>query len=133
MPDHYHFLIRVNHYKNIYRFIDTIETSYTRYFNLKYKRKGPLWQSSYRSIKIKNNEQLLHVSRYIHLNPTTAKLVDKPERWEYSSYKLFINNDDFLQSIKEISINDKTIYKKFVEDNIDYQIKLKIIKKFLID
>lgn len=134
MPDHYHILIKALHDNVISRYISNVENSFTRYFNLKNKRKGPLWQSRFRMVIIETIEQLLHVSRYIHLNPTTARLVDKPEDWQYSSYREYINNSKILKNIMtEITIKDPEKYKKFCEDQIDYQIKLKEIKRLLLE
>ncbi|GAB4218604.1 MAG: hypothetical protein Fur009_0040 [Candidatus Microgenomates bacterium] len=134
MPDHYHLLLKILKDNLLSVYISKIENSYTRYFNTKYKRKGPLWQSRFKAVRIKNNEQLLHVSRYIHLNPTTSFLVENPQDWQYSSYKRFINDKNFLKNqIYEISINDPLDYKKFVENNKDYQQKLKQIKKLILD
>jgi len=127
MPDHYHLLIKFYSY-GLSKYISDVENSYTRYFNIKYKRKGPLWQTRYKHVKIINNEQLLHVSRYIHLNPVTNKLVDKPEDWVFSSYKHFITNNN-INDVTEISIKSSKKYKRFVEDQIDYQRRLKLIKR----
>lgn len=44
-------------------------TSYSMYFNRKYKRLGPVFQQRYRAIRIVNDEQLMHIGRYVHLNP----------------------------------------------------------------
>lgn len=115
-------------------YISKVENSFSRFFNLKFKRKGPLWQSRFRAIKIKTNEQLLHVHRYTHLNPTTSELVDRAEDWILSSYRDFIENPIFLKrEIKEISISDPDSYKKFVEDQKDYQRNLKKIKNLLLE
>jgi len=134
MPDHYHFLLKILKSETFSKLMNTIEDSYTRYFNTKFHRKGPLWQNSFKSVEIKSNEQLIHVSRYIHLNPTTNKLVDCPEDWIFSSYKDFINDKNILKTyIKEISINNNESYKEFVENNIEYQRELKYIKKLLFE
>lgn len=134
MPDHYHFLLKILRNYSLSKLINNIENSFTRYFNIKFKRKGPLWQSPFKSVGIRSNEQLLHVSRYIHLNPTTSNLVDKPEDWIFSSYKDFIFNENILSKhIKEISIIKKEDYKQFVENNIEYQRKLKNIKKLIFE
>lgn len=133
MPDHYHILFKVQDEYPISKYISDIENSYSRYFNLKFHRKGPLWQSRYRCVLIKSDEQLLHVSRYIHLNPTTNGLVDFSEKWEYSSYKDIISNQSVLDNLGEFSIKDRNKYKKFVEDNADHQKSLKRIKKALLD
>jgi len=134
MPDHYHLLIKILIDRKFSKYISDVENSFSRYFNIRFKRKGPLWQSRFKAVRIKTNEQLLHVSRYIHLNPTTANLVKKPEDWIYSSYKKIISDPKYLREIlTEISIKESASYKKFVENNIDYQRKLAIIKKLLLD
>ena len=133
MPDHYHLLVKILKENCLSKYINDVENSYSRFFNLKFKRKGPLWQSSFKSVQIKSNEQLLHVSRYIHLNPTTANLVDKPEDWIFSSYKYYLNSFILNNYLIEISINDTNSYKKFCQANIDYQKKLKLIKKLILE
>ena len=84
-------------------------------------------------LTITSNEQLLHTTRYVHLNPTTSQLIDKPENWEFSSYRNIITTDMYLKKITEISIHNKNKYRKFVEDNKDYQQKLKKIKKLILE
>lgn len=134
MPDHYHLLVKILKADFFIFYISRVENSFSRYFNEKYKRKGPLWQSNFKAVLIKNNQQLLHVSRYIHLNPTTANLVNKPEAWYFSSYKKYITDEFFLkEKLTEILIKDCLDYKKFTEDRIDYQKRLKIIKKLIFD
>lgn len=73
MPNHYHLLIRqsenvINHFTN------SLGTRYAMYFNRKYKRQGVLFQDVYKAVLIESEEQLLHLSRYIHLNPIKAKV-----------------------------------------------------------
>lgn len=134
MPDHYHLLVKIIHADKFSKYINNVENSFSRFFNIKTNRKGPLWQSRFKSVIIESNEHLLHVSRYIHLNPTTNYLVDNPEDWSLSSYKNFVSNEKYLKEyVKEISIDSCLDYKKFVENNIDYQRKLKHIKKLMID
>jgi len=134
MPDHYHLLVKIIEEDYFSKFISDVENSFTRFFNVKFERIGPLWQTSFKSVRIKSNEQLLHVHRYIHLNPTTSSLVDKSEEWAHSSYKDFISNPKFLREIiTEISIKNPETYKRFVEDQKDYQRKLRLIKKLLLD
>jgi len=132
MPDHYHLLVRIHQKSTLSKYINDVENSYTRYFNIKHNRKGPLWQSRFRSIEIEGSDILLHVSRYIHINVTTANLVLKPEDWPFSSYREFISSPDNLKYIHEISISKIATYKKFVENQIDYQKKLRLIKKHLM-
>jgi putative transposase len=134
MPDHYHLLVKIIKKNTFSNYVSKIENSFTRYFNLRFARKGPLWQSEFRAIRIKTDEQLLHVSRYIHLNPTTSNLVQNPEDWVFSSYRDYIADEKILKdTVIEISIKSKSYYQKFVEDRKDYQRRLKQIKTLLID
>lgn len=134
MPDHYHILVKVLSDEIVSKYINDVENSYTRYFNIKFHRKGPLWQSRFKAVKIKNNEQLLHTTRYIHLNPTTNNLVQKAEDWQFSSYKDYINDGQILKEfIREVSIAGRKQYQAFVEDQKDYQKNLKRIKKLILE
>ena len=132
MPDHYHLLFEVLEPDYITHFISKVQNSYTRFYNLQNRRKGPLWQSHFRIIQVDSDEQLLHVSRYIHLKPTTGKLVVKPEDWPYSSYFSYVNSN-ILKEKHALRVNSIQAYRAFVEGNIDYQKKLKEIKKILLD
>lgn len=132
MPNHYHFLIKIYNSSYFSRFLSNVENIFTRFFNAKHDRKGPLWQSRFQAVRIKTNQQLLHVSRYIHLNPVVSNLVVKPEDWRFSSYRDIIYNKKVLRYLSEISIQQPLTYKQFVEDRIDYQRRLKYIKRMII-
>lgn len=134
MPDHYHLLVKIIDADKISKYIGDIENSFTKNVNQQNNRKGPLWQSRFKAVEIKSNEQLLHVSRYIHLNPVTKGFVENAEDWSFSSYRLILENPKILNEyLKEISILNISTYKKFVEDNKDYQRKLRSIKKLLLE
>ncbi|MDP3974592.1 MAG: transposase [bacterium] len=134
MPDHYHLLVKILLTRQLPKYISDVQNSFSRFFNGKFNRKGPLWQSRYRSVEIETNEQLLHVSRYIHLNPTTSSLVRKPEDWAFSSYKYYTKSDYYLKEVlNEITINKAERYRKFCENQIAYQRKLKQIRKLLLE
>lgn len=67
-----------------------LSVSYTKAINKRYGRVGSLFQGPFRAVHVDRNEYLLHLSRYIHLNPVTAGLVPQPEEWEFSSYREYI-------------------------------------------
>lgn len=69
LPNHFHLLIRQGS-NVLHNFINSIGTRYAMYFNRKYHRTGVLFQDVYKAVLVQNDEQLLHLSRYIHLNPT---------------------------------------------------------------
>ena len=133
MPDHYHFLVKINVDYELSRCVKNLENSYSHFYNLLHNRRGPLWQSRFRASIIEDNETLLHVHRYIHLNPTTADLVQKPEDWPWSSYDYFINDPKAFSTHKEISIRSRFVYAKFVEDQINYQKTIKGIRRKLLE
>ncbi len=133
MPDHYHLLISSKSKEQISKYINNIENSFTRYLNVKSNRKGPLWQSPYRHSLIVDTKVFLHVSRYIHLNPTTSYLTEKPDEWRFSSYRDLISDSTYLRSMPQYTIQTTSAYKKFVESNIDRQRELRKIKKALLD
>jgi len=64
--------------------------SYTKAINKRFSRAGSLFQGRFRAIHVDWEAYLLHLSRYIHLNPVMAGLVQRPEDWEFSSYRDFI-------------------------------------------
>lgn len=134
MPTHYHLVVKILTENEFSSYMSNVENSFSRHFNLKFKRKGPLWESRFKAVKIANEKQLLHLTRYVHLNAVTDYLVDKPEEWEQSSYRDYINNTDILGNIiSELSMKNPKHYKKYVEDQIDYQRKLKKIKKLILE
>lgn len=69
LPNHFHFLLRQTSVDGIDRFMNALGVRYSVYFNHKYHRVGPLFQGVYKAVLVKTDEQLLHLSRYIHLNP----------------------------------------------------------------
>jgi len=136
MPTHVHFICRQIKVDGISTFMRKILNSYTKYLNIKYKRKGPLWESRFKRVIVESDEQLLHLTRYIHLNPVTAYLVNKAQDWQYSSYNEYIgeaNGVDNICDFKGLLDIEKEKYQLFVEDNVSYQRELAKIKSLLIE
>ena len=73
MPNHIHLLIKQRDKDSIAKFMKRLTTSYVMYFNRKYNRVGALFQNIYKAAHIEDDPYLLHLSRYIHLNPTKIK------------------------------------------------------------
>lgn len=69
MPNHFHFLIKQKSSDSMDKFMNSLGTRYTMYFNKKYKRVGSLYQDVYKAIIVYTDEQLLNVTHYIHKNP----------------------------------------------------------------
>lgn len=138
MPNHFHFLLRGLDGRGINQFISNFQNSYAKYFNLKTTRTGSLFQQNFRAVRIETDEQLIHVSRYIHLNPITAYLVrtmNELENYQWSSYpdymkkgRTYLKKGEVLNHFRSISN-----YRQFVANQVDYQRKLNRIKHLLLE
>lgn len=134
MPTHIHLILKQLTETSISEFMRIILDAYSRYFNIKHKRKGPLWEGRFKRVLIKDDAQLLHLTRYVHLNPVTDYLVNKPEEWGYSSYKEYICNPiDKICKYDNILNISPCFYRDFVENRIEYQRELAMIKAILLD
>lgn len=139
MPNHHHFLLKQLEDKGISRFISNVQNSYSKYFNTRNKRKGSLFQRPFKAVRIETNEQLLHVSRYIHLNPYSSFVVRTPEElktyaWSSLSDYLGKTNIDFLRKkVVFDNFEDLKQYQKFILNQADYQRTLDINKHLFLD
>lgn len=138
MPNHFHFLLRQKIKNGISNFAANFTNSYTKYFNAKHERIGPLFQGLFKAVHIQSDEQLVHVSRYIHLNPVSSYLIeaDELENYQWSSYPEYIGNPPNNIADKEIVLNmflSKEKYKEFVLEQIDHARKLEQIKHLMIE
>jgi len=73
-PNHFHFLLKEIHEGGISEFMKRLGGGYTWYFNNRHRRSGALFQGTFKSIHVKSNEQLLHISVYINLNNKVHKI-----------------------------------------------------------
>lgn len=131
MPNHFHLLIKQKSDKAITEFVSKLINSYTKYFNTKYDRVGPLFQGQFKAVLIEREEQLIHVSRYIHLNPITSFLVKDLADYKWSSYHEYVDINHNGICIKEEILRffkSPKEYRQFVLDQIDYGQTLEIIK-----
>ena len=86
LPNHYHMLIKVNTDNTLSPFIKRLFNSYTQAYNKQYNRKGTIFEGSAQVKLVESDEYVLSLSRYIHLNPVQAGLVNSPDEWPYSNY-----------------------------------------------
>ncbi|WOD37513.1 REP-associated tyrosine transposase [Nodosilinea sp. E11] len=85
MPNHYHVLIYLREV-GLSKAMQRFTMSYTNAMNRRYGRCGSLFQGRFQTIHVDSDAYLLHLTRYIHLNPMRACLVQHPQEWEFSSY-----------------------------------------------
>jgi putative transposase len=134
MPSHYHLLIKQVKGEGIRRLVSNFQNGFAKYFNTRNDRSGGLFQSPFKAKRIESDEIFSHVSRYIHLNPVTSFLIKMEQLAKYpnTSYKYYLGssgdglvNTEFILKI----FGRKEAYAKFVEDQVDYQKRLHLIKK----
>lgn len=138
MPNHFHFLLKQLKDNGISIFISKFSNSYARYFNTKHERVGPLFQGRFKAVHIQNEEQLIHVSRYIHLNPVVSFLIktEELENYAWSSYPDYLGLTNLQITDKKLVMSyfkTKEKYKQFVLDQIDYGKKLAEIKHLILE
>lgn len=113
MDNHFHFLLYQKEAGILKSFMQSILSAYTAYYNKKHDRRGPLFESRYKSSIINKDEYLLHVSRYIHLNPRSWM------NYRFSSFKNIREGteSEWLNSEKVlVNHSSRNEYAKFVND-----------------
>lgn len=132
MPNHFHLLTYQTSERAISKLMQTLGTAYTTYANKKYTRRGPLFENLYRAVLITHDEQLMHITRYIHLNHWEYKT------WPHSSYHDYIAKPGEARPLLDTSpilelFEGQSKYKVFVQDYEALQREHEILKKQLAD
>jgi REP element-mobilizing transposase RayT len=96
MSNHYHLLLETPE-GNLSQIMRHINGAYTTYYNIKRKRSGHLFQGRYHAVLLEADAHVKELSRYIHLNPVRAGVIEKPEDYPWSSYRAFIDTTDSPQ------------------------------------
>ena len=123
MPNHFHLLLYQIEEGGMSKLMHGIMTSYSLYFNHKYGRTGPLFESRYKGSRISSDEYLLHISRYIHRNPDVW--IDYP----HSSIRAYLYNDipKWMNKSHIVELYGSAVkYHEFLEDYLDKNNKIKI-------
>lgn len=132
MPNHFHLLLELpgpeeESFKGgISEIMHGLNSSYTKYFNGKYGRKGHLFRDRFRTALVEKTPYLLKLTAYIHLNPQKLNLSFSAKDYPYSSYSLYINKEIPLQGIMQ---NEKNIILSLLGDKNYEQFMEAIIKE----
>lgn len=86
MSNHYHLIIETPD-GNLSKGMRQLNGVYTQQFNQRHHRVGHILQGRYKAILIQKESYLLEVSRYVVLNPVRARAANRPEKWQWSSYR----------------------------------------------
>lgn len=121
MPNHFHFFVKQRQLGSIDKFMNSLGTRYTMYFNKKYKRVGSLCQGVYKAVLITNEAQFIYLSKYIHRQALASQgeaLRDQPSSYpEYIGVRktLWINPEEVLSYFS--NTNPSLSYKNFVTES----------------
>lgn len=127
MNNHYHLILETPA-GNLSQIMRHINGAYTTYFNVKRKRAGHLFQGRFKAILVEADEYATELSRYIHLNPVRARIVTRPEEYQWSSYRYYIGQEKAPEWLKtgfilgyfgKITAEAGKKYRVFVEDLIE--------------
>ena len=137
MPNHFHLLLKQVRDGGISKFMRQFSDSYTRYFNVKYKRVGPVFQGAFKAVHVDTDEQLIHLSRYIHLNPLVSFVVKEKYFIDYpwSSLKNYLNGNSNMVNTRTVLTHFKSVkeYLEFIMDQADYSKELEKIKHLTLE
>ena len=120
MPNHFHLTLCELKNGGISKYMQRILNSYTKYFNTKHDQSGHLFQGPYKMVHIKDNNQLLYLSTYIHRNPREIKVwANREDQYPWSSYQDYIGQNRWGEILKLDVISTQFIseqkYKSFVK------------------
>jgi REP element-mobilizing transposase RayT len=120
MSNHAHLLVETGS-QPLSRFMQSLQQSYTQYFNRKHGKVGHLFQGRYKAIVCEKDEYLLSLVRYIHLNPMRAKLVHKLDEYPYSGHRNYWMGlaSEVLEPSRVLDmLGGCAAYRRFVEEGL---------------
>ncbi len=108
MPNHFHLLLKEIRPKGISEYMQRIQCSYTKYFNTLHDRSGHLFQGPFQAVHVESNEQLLHLTAYIHRNPSELfKWAVNPDRYPWSSYQDYVYTNRWSDLLNNVVITSQ--------------------------
>jgi len=140
MPNHFHLILQQLAKDGISKFMSNFQNSYTRYFNTNHKRKGPIFLNQFKAVLIETEDQLVHLARYIHLNPYSSYLIKslpQIKTYPWSSLGEYLNqNSGFAICQKNLLTAQFKTAKEhwdFISSRAKYQRELETIKHLTLE
>lgn len=120
MPNHFHLFVSEIKEGGIPLYLQRIQIAYAKYFNLKYKKSGYVFQGRFKAVHVTNNDQGLYLSAYIHRNSRgLPKWKNQEDTYPWSSYQDFVKENRWDQLLSRELIlgqfNNGREYRDFVE------------------
>ena len=127
MPNHYHLVVELTEADSLSRGMQWLNSEYARWFNWRHDRVGHLFQGRFGGFLIDKETYFLEVLRYVVLNPVRAAIVERPELFEWTSYRATTGDveppewlavDDVLAHFSDERANARERYRRFVDEGI---------------
>ena len=116
--NHYHLILEQVTCGGISEFIKRLSGGYTRYFNIKNRRNGVLFQGKFKAAHIDSNEYLLHASAYVNLNNRVHKLGGRTTKSSWEEYVGNVEDGFCKKNIIVSQFKNKKEYKNFAESSL---------------
>lgn len=123
MDNHFHLLLQTPE-ANLSAGMHDLNSGYATWFNRRHRRVGSLFQGRFKAILVEDESYLWTLSRYIHLNPVRAKMVQRPEEHPWSSYRFYLRSRgapdwlDWRRVLADIGKDPRAAYRRFVEQGL---------------
>jgi putative transposase len=96
MPNHVHLLLETNE-QPLSRTLQTLQFTYSQYYNRRYGKTGHLFQGRYQAILCDRDVYLLDLVRYLHLNPARVRTPLDPWTYRWSSHAAYLGRSSPVQ------------------------------------
>ncbi len=96
MTNHVHLLAETGEVP-LSRTMQTLQFTYTQYYNRRYRKTGHLFQGRYKAILCDREAYLLELVRYLHLNPARLRQPQDPWRYPWSSHGAYLGHSGLVE------------------------------------
>jgi len=118
MPNHFHFFVKQKNAGSIDKFMNSLGTRYTMYFNRKHDRVGSLYQDVYKAVSVVTESQFIYLTKYIHKQALALQGVPLKSGGQPSSFK------DYLEERRTEWVMPAEILSYFSQTNPDFSYEL---------
>jgi len=126
MGNHYHLAVRCTSVP-LWRSMASIHSKVSKSYNARYRMYGPFWQGRYKAKLVETPEYLRQLLVYIHLNPVTAGIVERPVDYVWSGHREvvrrfknpFVEPDELLLAFDETRKAARKIYLSSIRAAVD--------------
>jgi REP element-mobilizing transposase RayT len=130
-PNHYHFILKQLKDEGITKFMHFLATSYTMFFNTKYRRSGSLFQGPFKAKQVKSFDHLLWLSAYVNANAQIHGIIDDSSDYQWCSFPYYLGIEEGNVCNKKMIIETVNNYDKYAKETALIMKKRKEDAKYL--